>query len=468
MRDLDQIRTHVTRLSRALLFAFAFMSVWLAYWHVVASPALSADPGNPRAKERLKSTEPGRVVTADGKGVLSGARSQQQWYLEYPGADLYCHLTGYNERTGLQASLHEALFGLGRYADPWVRLLRGKGQGCEITLTLNSGAQTAAATGLMGREGAVVALDPRTGAVLALVSSPGYDPQSILDSTTDYDLFRTSPAKPELNRALQGLYAPGSVLKIFTAAAALDAGKALPTDEYECKGELEIAGTTVKCHSRGGHGRIGLTDAIAQSCNVAFAELGNSLGAAVFGDYVTRFHLLEAPDLALPASRGRMASMSGPSGEAQLVEAAFGQGATLVSPAMMARLAATIAAEGNVPRLQLIQRIALPNGGRALAELRPEVLGRAVSPETARTVAGMMVEVVERGTGRGAGISGVSVAGKTGSAENPSGEPHAWFIGFAPAESPTVAVAVVVEHGGAGGEAAAPIAARVIEECLRR
>lgn len=466
MHDIAELRRNVARLCRGFLIAFLVLSVWLAYWHVIRAPALRADTHNPRARERLKVTQPGRVLTADGDLVLEGRRDNEVWYLEYPGRDSYCHLTGYNAKTGLQASLRDALYGTGPYEDPWVRLLRGRPTGCDITLTINGEAQRLATELMAGQSGAVVAIDPRTGDMRVMVSAPAYDPTAVLLSAADWQLFRNHPDKPELNRALLGQYAPGSVLKILTAAAALDSGFVKPDDEFRCRGRIRVGDGTIRCRLTRGHGSITFTEALTDSCNVIFADVGRGLGPAAFRDYMHRFAMLEAPALPLPVRGGRMPAMDGEKAEEEVAEAAFGQGAMLVSPLAVARLTAAIAARGVVPEVRLIEGISGPQG-RRFHQQTPAAREPAMSAEAAELLAGMMVKVVEQGTGRRARIRGVKVAGKTGSAQNPAGPPHAWFAAFAPADNPRAAIAVIVEHGGAGGETAAPIARRVMEALLR-
>ena len=465
MHDVEDLRVNVIRLCRGFIIALFAMAVLLGYWHVVRAPALRADPHNPRARERLKITQPGRILTSDGCVVLEGRKDHEVWYVEYPGREVYCHLTGYNSKTGLQAPLHDALYALGRYEDPWCRILRGRPSGCGIVLTINAEAQALATRLMAGQCGAAVAVEPHTGAIRVMVSAPAYDPTAVLLTSADYALFRNHPDKLEFNRALMGQYAPGSVFKMLTAAAALDQEIVEPTDKFRCSGQISIDGGTIRCRRSSGHGWITFTEAFTDSCNVTFAEVGRGLGPQVFREYAERFHLLERPRLPLPAKGGRMPQMAGPKADLQVAEAAFGQGAVLMSPIAIASLCATIANKGAAPRLRLIERITGAQG-HVYQQATPKALGQAVSPAAAKALAGMMVETVEQGTGRRARIRGVKVAGKTGSAQNPSGLPHAWFAAFAPADSPSVAVAVIVENGGAGGEVAAPIARRIMEVLL--
>jgi peptidoglycan glycosyltransferase len=467
MHDVEVLRSNVIRLCRGMLVAIALVTLWLAYWHVVAAPGLRADSRNPRTRERMKLTQPGRIITRDGKVILEGQQEQGTWFVEYPGRELFCHLTGYNSKTGLQPALHDPLYALGRYEDPWCRVLRGRPTGCDVTLTVDAAAQEVAARQMVGKVGAVVAMDPRDGAIRVLVSSPVYDPPTVLESPDDFALFQHHPDKPELDRALLGQYAPGSVLKVLTAAAALDSGVAKPSDRFTCNGETVVEGAAIRCRREKGHGKTTFEWAFADSCNVIFAEVGRGMGPARFREYVSKFHLLDRPALPMPAAGGRMASMTGPRADLDCAVAAFGQGATMVTPLAMAQMTATIANGGQVPAPKLIERIKGARG-RVLEEIRAESLGQAVSAQAAEAVTRMMVTTVTRGTGGAAQISGVKVAGKTGSAENPSGLPHAWFVGFAPAQQPKIVVAVVVENGGAGGEVAAPIAREVMQALLSK
>ncbi len=465
MGNLTELRASVAVLCRAFLIVFAAMALMLAYWQVVQAPMLRSSTYNPRAHERAKTANPGSLLAADGEPILQGERTNRGAVLTYADPVAYCHLTGYNSRTGLQKSLHHALYGLGRYENPVTELLGGRPQGCKITLTISARAQKLAAELMHRKSGAVVAVDPRDGAVRVMVSAPGYDPRAVLASADAYRRLAQDPDAPELNRALLGQYAPGSVLKVFTAAAALDAGLASPEEEFHCDGEVGIGGTTIRCRRQSGHGELTFAEAFADSCNVVFGRLGAELGPEGLADYAERFHLLAHPELPLPGKDGKMAAMDGADAEAQAAEAGFGQGATLVSPAQIARMAATIANRGEVPKLRLVQSITRGDGA-PLYRMRSETLGRAVSASTAETVTEMMVQTVDTGTGRRARLGGLQVAGKTGSAQNPAGPAHAWFVGFAPADAPEAVVAVVIEHAGSGGEEAAPLARRVLEVLL--
>jgi len=460
-------RAPIRNLMRLSLVGFAAIILLLTWWQVIVADRLNADPNNRRQIEQTGRIEPGRLYTADGVPILGRTREGALWKTTYPEGSEFAHLTGYNAASGLQKGLREPLHGLGRYASPWEDLLRGEPAGNDVVLTINSAAQKLATAEMAGRRGAVVALDPRTGAVLALVSAPAYDPVRVLSTQEEYNLFRFDPQSPELDRAVNGLYAPGSVFKIFTAAAALDLKIATPETVFTCQGTERVARARVVCRVSGGHGKLDLDKAMWDSCNIAFAKLGQEIGVENFIKYVKQMHLLDEADLALPSARGRMYDFRGFKGEVALSEASFGQGATLLSPLQIARLTATIANEGRVLQPYLVSQVRTPRK-RVLMQGEGKDLGQGISPEAAEQVKGMMVDVVEKGTGRAAALSLTTVAGKTGSAENPQGPPHAWFTCFAPAEAPRVVVTVIVEGGGSGSGSAAPIARHVLALLLEK
>lgn len=462
---MADFRSPIRNLMRLTLWGFGAIILLLTWWQVIVAPRLNADPNNQRQLRQVERIRPGRVYTADEVVILGHQRAGARWKATYPGGDRFAHLTGYNAKTGLQYGLREPLFGLGQYSNPWDDLLRGGPAGNDVILTIKSSAQTIATEELAGKRGAVVALDPRTGAVLALASAPTYNPGRVLSTQEEFDLFRFDPAVPELNRAVQGLYAPGSVFKIFTAAAALDLKIATPKTEFTCEGTERVARAKVVCRIASGHGRLDLDKALWDSCNIAFAKLAQQIGIDNFISYVKKLHVLDEADVALPSVRGRMYDFRGFKGEVALSEAAFGQGETMLSPFQIARLTATIANKGRVLQPYMVAEVRTPRR-RSLMKGHARDFGQGISAAAAEQLAGMMTDVVEKGTGRGARVSGVTVAGKTGSAENPQGPPHGWFTCFAPAENPRVVVTVVVEGGGSGSESAVPIARRMLEHLL--
>jgi peptidoglycan glycosyltransferase len=462
--SVREFSAQIRRLAMVWLGAFALLALAAGYWQVVAAPALEANPNNTRAEERLSLTQPGNVYASDGTLIMGAEKVAESWEPTYPDPAVFCHLTGYNARSGLQAGLREALLGLGKYANGWQALIQGRLRGDDVYLTINAAAQQAATEAMTGRRGAVVALDPRDGAIRVLVSAPGYNPEALRNPDA-YEVFRTDPFSPELDRALQGLYTPGSALKVMTAAIGLQAGAARPDTIFSCQGEEILAGTRVVCVETKGHGKITLTEALAKSCNIAFAKLGLMIGAERYRQGVKAFHLLDAANLPLPSKHGGMADLTGPKGKALLAHTAYGQGETVVTPLAMARMVATIADGGEVIQPYLVGQVRNAKG-QVLETGQGRDLGRACSRQTARVVAGMMVQAVENGTAGAMAIRGVKVAAKTGTAQKGQGKPDVWMLAFAPAEKPTVAVAVVVEGGVSGAETAGPVAREVLRALL--
>lgn len=458
--------TSIRKLMRLALFGFSLVALVLGYWQVVMSPRLAADKYNQRARLQLARIEPGTMRTADGVTILDRQKAPKGgWEAVYPEGRDFAHLTGYNSQTGLQNGLREALYGLGKFANPWQNLLRGGPEGNNITLTIDSKAQRLALEELGSRRGAVVALNPQTGAVLVLASAPSFDPAKVTASQEEMDLFRYDPQSPELNRAVQGLYVPGSVFKIFTAAVGIDLKKAGPKTRFTCAGVERVARGKIVCRVESGHGSLDLDEGFYDSCNIVFAKLGEKIGVKNFIAYMKKFHLLDPADIALQSVTGRMYDFRGFKGEIAMVEAAFGQGATMLSPFHIARLTAAIANHGHVLQPYIVQKVETPEK-RVLMQGKAKDFGQAVSRAAADQVAGMMVDVVEKGTGRVAALEGVSVAGKTGSAQIKGKPAHGWFTCYAPADKPRAVVTVIVEAGESGSGSAGPIARRVLEQLL--
>lgn len=464
---MDRVRLYIKHMIGVILAGFIVLCVMLTYWQVVAAPSLKQHPGNNRQEAMRKMVQPGRLLTADGLTILDSQKTDRGWERVYSDSEAFCHLTGYNNRSGLQKTLSDVLYARGRYAHPYEDLMSGTLQGNDVFLTVDSHAQELAHRLMDGRRGAVVGLDVASGALRVLYSSPTYRPAEVTSTEEAYNLFLYDPNKPEIDRPLQGLYPPGSVFKIFTAAAGIEAGITNPKDEFHCAGEERIAGTLIKCRKSGGHGELSLRWALADSCNITFAKLAERLGIGRFRMYANNFHILDAAILPLPTEVGRMADFTGHKGEMKMVEAAFGQGATMLTPLSVARLTATIARGGEVIQPYLVDHVKTP-GGTVLTKNTGKVLNEAASTETCQAVAGMMRDVVEEGTGRAADVPDLEIAAKTGSAQNSSGEPHAWFTCFAPYSDPEIVVTVIVENGGSGGEVAGPVAVAVLRDLLNK
>ncbi|HHW14200.1 MAG TPA: hypothetical protein GXX28_04605, partial [Firmicutes bacterium] len=332
----------------------------------------------------------------------------------------------------------------------------------DLRTTIRGGVQRAAEEAMAGRRGAVVALDPQTGAVLALVSVPGFRPDRVDE---EWKSLRTRPDSPLLNRAVAGLYPPGSAFKPVVVLAALEAGAVRRDEVFVCRGRRTVRGQTISDFGGAVHGQLDLAQALAVSCNYVFSGLAMRLSPEGLARRTAAWGLWEPAGLGLAEARGRFPEL--PAGDrTALAEVGIGQGSLLVTPFALARFAALLATGGRMVEPYLVEGLAVPGGPEVRLAPFPGPRPAAAAPGAVAAVNRLLAEAVARGTGWRASVAGVRVAGKTGSAENPHGPAHAWFMGFAPAEAPRVAVAVVVENGGLGGRVAAPVARRVIEAAL--
>jgi peptidoglycan glycosyltransferase len=312
-------------------------------------------------------------------------------------------------------------------------------------------------------------MDPKTGAVLALVSYPTFDPNATVplkgrDTEAAWAALNADPDTPLINRATTGLYPPGSSFKTVTGSAALDLGVVTPQSPFDCKGKLKVQGYTIRDFSLGGHGLLDFARALVVSCNVTFAQVGLRLGADALVRYAESFGFNRVIPFDLPMAESQIQN-AGSMDQVALASSAIGQAQDLATPLQMALVASGVADGGMVMKPYLVDEVQDYNG-KIIKQFSPKPWDRVMKQETARTLTDIMVKVVQEGTGTRAQIDGVDVAGKTGTAELEGKVPDAWFIGFAPAYDPKVAVAVLVEQGGEGGSTAAPIARRVIEEAL--
>lgn len=479
----DPIR-RTAMIAIVLILALIGSSTWI---QVVRAPALNADQRNVRTLYREYNTLRGPIVV-DGVSIASSEPSGDVFGFQrvYSQGPLYAAVTGHYSvtmgRTGIELAANDTLAGTSDslWWDRLQNLISGKvPAGYTVELTLNPAAQEAAAAALGDQAGAVVAIDTTTGAVLALYSSPTYDPNLMAVHSTsaaqeNWESLLAEPGDPLINRAIGGdTYAPGSVFKLITAAQALESGEYTADSMLDGTNGYLLPGTSTTLRNFGGStcsssGEISLANALRISCNVAFAQLGNELGATALAERAGTFGFEQSLSIPLTVTPSRFPTDID---DAQTALAAIGQGSVRVTPLQIAMIAATIANDGVRMQPYLIAQVRRPDL-TVVSTTEPVTAERAISSTTAATLTDMMVSVVANGTGTSAQIPGVTVAGKTGTAEDPAGSPHAWFTGFAPADNPRVAVAVVVEHGGnagneaTGGRVAAPIARAVMEAVL--
>jgi penicillin-binding protein A len=464
----------------ALTVAFAGLALGAGYWQVVRSSDLTTDPGNPLVISAARNVVRGQIVDRDGKVLASNKRDPDtgQPYRVYSSDD-FSGVIGYASRqfgtAGLERSYNAELTGVSNgnpIGDALRKFELNPYDPQKLTLALSSRLQQAAVAGLGDDRGAVVMIDPSTGEVLALASTPTFDNGAIANPATSEKAFasvRTDSTQPLLNRATQGRYVPGSVFKIVTAIAGLGSARVQPSTTFPQQPRAERDGLVVsgfRIHEHPGVpvSSFDLVEATEWSSNIWYALAGLRTGGAEMADFAGRLGFGDPIDFDLPTAASQISGGgAGPGGfadDVELANASYGQAKVLVTPLQMALVACTVGNGGIVMRPHLVIAETGRNGTNHVA---PAELARVISPEDAAAIATAMQGAVESPIGRqfttGAKVPGVPTAGKSGTAElGGSGAPHSWFIGFAPVDHPRIAIAVIVERGGRGGARAAPLA----------
>ncbi|MBI5833596.1 MAG: hypothetical protein HZB16_14950 [Armatimonadetes bacterium] len=483
------------RLLRLFIAGFALVLVQVGYWTLYRGAEMANHQRNPRYWTRVRSVERGRILDSHGQTLaesvldtepakkadddLPSALRRHLFRRRYPQGDLLSHVVGYSDwrqgQSGVESALSSYLTPPQALAMPrsfWELLSPPPRRGDDVVLTLDASLQKTAALALGNRAGAVVAVDVQTGAVLCMADYPRFDPSSVSDGKAWAKLIGNKEDYPLLPRAYAGLYPPGSTFKVLTAAAALQAGTATPQSTYQCDGTDKLGHSTVKCDKRSGHGQITLERGIAQSCNIALARVALDLGASAWEQTVLATGITQRPALFRPGTGTALvppgkvptgAALDGP----QLAACGYGQGALAVTPLYLAGMGQMLGNGGLRHEPYLVDRIT-GSDGSVLYKGAPDAGNLVVSASAARATLAMMAKVFESG-GTAAGLSrGMDLAGKTGSAQNPHGQAHSWFLAVGPARNPRVAVAVVVENAGWGRVAAGPVAVQVMRAALGR
>ena len=470
-----------------LCIAVVGIVVMLTWWQLIEAQTLrnrSANQQRAYYEQRIKRG----VVSAAGGQVL--ARSQpsstrngdQIWRRTYPRKQLAAHVVGYytlgKSKTGIEKSFNDYLTGSTRSLGTLFDKLDGSDLvvGDNVELTIDAGAQRVAQRSLTaaGKRGAVVALDPATGKVLVMASNPSYDLNDV--DRKNFSSIASNPDAPLVNRATQGRYPPGSTFKVITTAAALESGEASPDEKFRGGCKYETAGPPIYNFAHSCVGPHDLPFALTNSINISFAELGDRVGRAGLYDQMEAFGFGTTKLLDdLPAEEQRASGIYGSDGklleEDQPIDAArvgIGQERLQVTPLQMALVAGGIGNGGVVMKPFLVNTITKPDSTDVVYRAKPDKLSKAMSASTASELTDMMTNVVKQGTGVAAARPDMEVAGKTGTADTGSGN-QTWFIAFAPADNPEVAIAVTVEGlpaGSTGGLIAAPIARDVMDALL--
>jgi penicillin-binding protein A len=465
----------IGRLFGVIIVLFALLIVWTSRWTVFEASSLNNDVLNRRTLIDQLKIKRGRIIADDGTVLARSVPGPGGTYTRtYPTSNLFSQAVGYaiaaqGRSAGLERSRGDALRGLQTGLSSVFGQLTSHRVGDDVYTSLDPKAQRVALNGLAGRGGSVVALDPRTGAVKVMVALPGYD-----DNHPD----QTGPGISTFNRSTQSGYPPGSTFKVVTATAAIDSGQYTPNSIVNGDSPKKISGVPLANDLNQSFGPITLTKALTDSVNTVWAQVAEHLGRGTMTKYMKRFGFYAKPPLDYPpdelvASRpysptGRPYVPASPNEDIGRI--AIGQGGLAVTPLQMAMVAAAVANGGKLMAPRLANKV-VDTDGRTVTTYKPSVYSQVMSASTAQQVNQMMRTVVEEGTGTPAQLGNISVAGKTGTAQVGivgSNLTQPWFIGFAPAEDPKVAVAVTVERtqGGFGATVAAPIARSVIQTLL--
>ncbi|MCL1918173.1 MAG: penicillin-binding transpeptidase domain-containing protein [Peptococcaceae bacterium] len=478
--DILQLSLFRTTRQVAIILAlsFLFVSGGLVFWQVVKADELSTYTGNSRLTLYGQNVLRGGIFDRSGKVLAMSKEAEepgsQKYVRSYPTGDMCEPWLGYSSKvygsSGVEKAREKTLLGLtgGSWLDMLKREFSEEKKGYDIVLTLDADLQKVAVEAMEGRVGSAVVLDPKTGEVLALVSSPRFDPNALEENWESIIGGNNSPMS---NHAFSR-FPPGSVMKIVSSMVLFQGG--VDTGElYHCTGSTVINGQTISEQNGNAHGWVNYDMALAYSCNTYFAERGIQAGDDAFKKAVSGFGFGDRIpfDLSLEKSAISNSSAVGDNMDVNLkASSLFGQGQVLISPFHMALIVAAVANEGTMMSPYLVQRVLGPDQNM-IEEAEPKVWRQPLSAAQAAKIKNGMIEAVRdpQGTAGLGMIPGVTVAAKTGSAEpGGSGQTHAWYAAFAPADDPRVAVVVLVENGGAGGKVAAPVATKIIQEALTK
>jgi peptidoglycan glycosyltransferase len=475
------MNAQIVKLFGFILVLYALLFGFTSYWSVFDADNLEANTANKRPLLEEQRIRRGDILAADGSVIARsravGKDNDRIFVRTYPEGELYGNPIGYSfvqtGRVGFELAHNDELIGNKTEFISILDELRGHAQeGDAVQSSIDPEAQRTAVEALGGQRGAVVAIVPQTGEIRAMVSVPGYNPNQVANAEV-FRRLNQDPDAPLFNRATQAGYQPGSTMKVVTATAAIDSGEYSPDDTVSGESPKEISGVPLQNAGGESFGEIPLTEALTNSVNTVWAEVGEDLGKETMYRYMDRFGFDQKPRLDYPSFQ---LATSGVFEGSKLLTAddsidigrvAIGQERLNVTPLQMAEVAAAVANDGELMEPRLWSKV-IDTDGRE-EKLDPDLQSRVMSEETANTLTEMMTDVVNEGTGGAAALAEDQVAGKTGTAEIDieAGINQAWFIGFAPADDPQIAVAATVERTtGFGGEVAAPIAQQVMEVLL--
>lgn len=448
------------------LFSLLFVAMigYLGYFTATSKQEMINNSYNSRQEILLSRNYRGTILSKEGEVLAETILDEEENETRsYPYGSLFSHIVGYaaNGKMGVEAFGNYYLINSNSpLSEKASNDLAGKkNPGDTIYTTLDVKLQEVASDEMGIYKGAVVVTEVKTGKILALVSQPDFDPNKITDIWEK--LVNDSQSSVLVNRATQGLYPPGSTFKILTA---LEYIRENPTDydqyHYECTGAYKITDRKISCYHAMKHGSVDLAKSFAKSCNSSFANIGMTLDRDRFGETLDTFYFNSSLPLGLTHSKSSVV-VSSDTSDAEMMQVSIGQGSTLITPIHLNMITAAIANQGVMMKPYVMDRV-VSSAGMVIKAFQPESCGQVMSQEEVSVLTQLMAGVVQSGTATTLKNDIYTAAGKTGSAEyNSNGDSHAWFTGFAPVENPEIAVTIIIEGAGSGGDYAAPIAKRI-------
>lgn len=466
---MDQESKRIIKVLAMMGALFISLVIYLSYFEIFRASDIVTNNYNKRQWLNEEYVLRGKIVDRNGKTLAYSEKVEEKQIRHYPYGNVYSHIIGYSDKeygkSGLEASYNNELLNINA-SNPILQITEKitglKEQGNNLILTIDHELQNYARQLLGSKKGAMIVMNPKNGEIYAMVSKPDFNPSTFKENWEEIAEDKDSPL---LNRATMGLYTPGSVFKMITAAGALQQ-EGIDTT-YQCEGSVNIEGYILRDYKGIAHGKVDLEKAMVESCNVAFSQIGLQLGEERLKDVSEKFMFNKVIAFDLKTKSSIFPS-KGLMTKPELGATAIGQGKVLVTPFNMALAASAIANDGVMMKPILVKEVISPDGKTVKANY-PQAIARVSNSLIAQEIKNMMVKAVNEGTGKNARIRNIAVAGKTGTAENETGKEHAWFVGFAPADNPQVVVVVVLENiGSTGGKSAAPLARDMMIRTLNR
>lgn len=471
-----------------VFFSICFFSIilYLTYFNLYVADKIVGDPTNKRNYYAENEILRGSILDRSGKVIAESKRGENGNQIRsYKNGEVFAHASGYSStvflKTGVELAYNDVLQGRAAsfnvigtvFKSIRENINKDEKRGNDVVLTLDGDLQETAFKALGNDRGAVVALDPKTGEVLAMVSKPSFNPQIFADNNDEkVKEIRADGLSRELNRATQGTYPPGSVFKIVTAVSSLENLPGIDKEIFDCTGGLKIGNYTLKDYGGKSHGKINLLKAFEESCNYTFGYLGTKLGfknlEKTSGKFRFGSDIETGDDFNVLKIKPGGIKIEDEKSKALVAQDAIGQHGVTANPMHMALVAAAIDNDGVMMKPYIVKEIK-DRYGVSISQTKPGKLADVTDKNTARTVRTYMESVVKSGTGTNAKVPGITVAGKTGTAEaDASGETHSWFVSFADSDKGSIAVAVIVENGGVGGKRAAEISREVMKTYFKK